>query len=307
MKTYRDIAGDGGSDIAGQVVEQTRRLSVRLSSIQHAVAVMSGKGGVGKSAVSVNLAVALAAAGCRVGLLDADINGPSVAKMTGVHGQRPTILPEGVVPVSGPAGLKVMSMDLFLASDDSPVEWQGPSSEAYVWRQTMEMTAVREFLSDTLWGDLDYLVLDLPPGTDRLPNLSGLLPKLDGCVAVTLPSEISQFVVQKSIQAARTPGVRLLGLIENMSGYLCPGCQGLQPLFPSGRVEALAARQGIPYLGRIPFDPRFSEAMDRGCPVVLGKPDSPVSAAFISIAASLRNILAHRTSPPPSSHRGVSS
>lgn len=296
MKSYRDIAGDGGSNILGQVAEQTQRLQARMAGVRHSLAVMSGKGGVGKSAVSVNLAAALAVSGCRVGILDADLNGPTVARMLGISGTRPILKPDGVLPVVGPAGLKVMSMDLFLPSEEAPVEWDGPPTETYVWRQTMEATAVREFLTDTLWGELDLLIIDLPPGSDRLPNLYSLLPRLSGSVVVTLPSEISQFVVHKSITAARKLGSPLLGLIENMAGYLCPGCETLRPLFPTGKAESLAARYGICYLGSIPFDPRLCECGDRGVPLALAEPESLVAATFRDVARKLQDSLARKSS-----------
>src|SRR5690606_32201178 len=155
-KTYQDLTGDGGSDILGQVSEQTARLQARMRTIRAKIAVVSGKGGVGKSVLTVNLATAMALDGVRVGILDADLNGPSIAKMTGVRGQPLMISADGVHPVQGPAGLRVMSMDLLLPRDDTPVTWRASSSaESYVWRSSMEATALREFLSDTVWGDLD--------------------------------------------------------------------------------------------------------------------------------------------------------
>src|SRR4029434_9635009 len=153
--------------VLAQVQQQVARLQERLHSVRHIVAVVSGKGGVGKSTVTVNLATAYAMQGHRVGILDADINGPSVAKMLGVRGYTPQVTPHGVTPATGALEMRVMSMDLFLPDDATPVLWKAPTQqEAFVWRSTMEMTALRELLTDTVWGELDCLFLDLPPGTD---------------------------------------------------------------------------------------------------------------------------------------------
>jgi ATP-binding protein involved in chromosome partitioning len=171
-KSYKDLIGDGGSDIEGQVNEQITRLRARLQSIRATIAIVSGKGGVGKSILAVNLATAAAMAGARVGILDADLNGPSIAKMTGVRGQSLVMTVQGMQPVQGPAGIQVMSMDLLLPQDDTPLTWQATTQiDTYLWRSSMEATALREFLSDTIWGELDVLFLDLAPGADRLAPL----------------------------------------------------------------------------------------------------------------------------------------
>ncbi|MCI0526548.1 MAG: Mrp/NBP35 family ATP-binding protein, partial [Nitrospira sp.] len=229
MKKYKDIVGDGGSNILGQVGEQMERLKARMAKIRHKVAVMSGKGGVGKSSITANLAVGLASKGYTVGVLDADVNGPSLAKMMGVRGQKLKITGEGIQPAISPGNIRAMSMDLLLPTDETPVIWDAPTQqEAFVWRGTMEVTALREFLADTNWDHLDFLLLDLPPGTDRLPNLVELLPDLGGTLVVTIPSEVSQLIVKKSITLAKdllkTP---VIGLVENMAGYVCLRCGAL--------------------------------------------------------------------------------
>jgi ATP-binding protein involved in chromosome partitioning len=294
MKTYRDIASDGGSGIVAQVTEQANRLRARLGSVRHVVAVMSGKGGVGKSAVTVNLAAALALEGAAVGLLDADINGPSLAKMTGVRGQRLDLRAEGLQPAVAALGLRVMSMDLFLPGEDAPVVWDAPTQQdAYTWRGTMEMTALRELLSDTAWGALEVLLVDLPPGADRLPNLVDLLPRLSGTLIVTLPSGVSRFVVGKSLAVAESlPGAPVIGLVENMSTYVCPCCGREEALFPGGATEALAARHGVPFLGRIPFDPRLAAAADAGRPFMIEGSDTPAGRAIRHVADGVRQFLA---------------
>lgn len=281
MKRYRDIAGDGGSNIVGQVEAQQARLVGRLKDVRAIVAVVSGKGGVGKSSVTANVAGALALDGARVGVLDADLNGPTMAKMLGVRGRTLEIGPTGVEPPAGALGIRVMSMDLLLADDATPLAWDAPSqAEAHTWRGTMEANALREFLADTAWGALDVLLVDLPPGTDRLTTIAGLLPALAGTVIVTIPSDVSHLVVRKSITVARQSPAPVLGLVENMTGIF----QG-----PDG--ETLARETGIPFLGRVPFDPALAAAADRGEPYVAVVPDAPAASALAAIAARLRDSL----------------
>lgn len=294
MKTYADIVGDGGSNILAQVQQHAARLQARLRSVRHIVAVVSGKGGVGKSAVSVNLAAACALQGLRVGVLDADINGPSVAKMLGVRDYTPAMTPQGVLPAVGPLQIRLMSMDLFLPDEATPVTWTAPTQqEAYVWRGSMEMTTLREMLTDTVWGELDCLLLDLPPGPDRLPNVAGLLPFMAGALMVTIPSQVSQRIVAKSLTLAQAvlPG-RLVGLVDNMQGYACPHCHTLGTLFPEASSAAAAAAFKVPYLGGIPFDPQLALALDRGRPFVLDHPETLAAQAFGALAVTLQQFLA---------------
>jgi len=288
MKRYRDISGDGGSDIAGQVAEQQARLRARLAAVRRTVAVVSGKGGVGKSSITASLAAALAAEGYAVGVLDADLNGPSIAKMLGVRGQRLAVTADGVEPARSAEGIRVLSMDLLLPSDETPVVWEAPTqAEAHTWRSTMEASALREFLADTVWGALDLLLLDLPPGADRLPTVAGLVPGLAGAVVVTIPSEVSYLVVKKSITLARETGTPLLGLVENMAGYVCVACGTLGVLFDGPGGERTAGELGIPFLGRVPFDPRLAAAADHGRPFVLEHGASLAGRALHEVAARL--------------------
>ena len=284
MKRYKDIKGDGGSNIAGQVEAQQAKLRARLASVRHVVAILSGKGGVGKSAITANLASAFALNGWKVGVLDADLNGPTMAKMLGVRGEKLVVSPEGVEPPATALGVKVMSMDLLLPSDAAPLAWDAPTqAEAHTWRGAMEAQALREFLADTRWGGLDALLLDLPPGTDRLATVASLVPALAGGVVVTIPSEVSHLVVRKAITAAGQAKVPLLGLVENMAG-----------LFPGADAAALAREAGIPFLGTVPFDAALAGACDRGEPFVALAPGSPAAQALTSIAATLRAALASR-------------
>jgi ATP-binding protein involved in chromosome partitioning len=281
MKRYRDIAGDGGSNIVGQVEAQQARLGARLRDVRAIIAVVSGKGGVGKSSVTANLAGAFALAGARVGVLDADLNGPSMATMLGVRGRTLVVGADGVEPPAGALGIRVMSMDLLLAGDATPLTWDAPTqAEAHTWRGTMEANALREFLADTAWGALDVLLIDLPPGTDRLATIVGLVPALAGTVIVTIPSEVSHLVVRKSITVARAAPAPVLGLVENMAG-----------MFPGAGGEALARESGVPFLGRVPFDPALTTAADRGEPYVAAAPAAPAARALTAIAESLRAAL----------------
>jgi ATP-binding protein involved in chromosome partitioning len=281
MKRYRDIAGDGGSDIVGQVEAQHARLAARLGDVRAILAIVSGKGGVGKSSMTANLAGAFALAGARVGVLDADLNGPSMAAMLGVRGRTLRVTGDGVEPPAGALGIRVMSMDLLLAGDATPLTWDAPSqAEAHTWRGTMEANALREFLADTAWGALDVLLIDLPPGTDRLATVVGLVPALGGTVVVTIPSDVSRLVVRRSITVARAAPAPVLGLIENMAGA-----------FPGPGAEALALESGVPFLGRVPFDPGLAEAADRGEPYVAAAPTTPAGRALTAIAARLRETL----------------
>jgi ATP-binding protein involved in chromosome partitioning len=278
MKKYKDIVGDGGSDIVGQVEAQQGRLRERLASVRAVVAIVSGKGGVGKSALTANLACCFAQSGSRVGVLDADLNGPTMAKMLGVRGQRLVVAPAGVEPPRTSLGVKVMSMDLLLASDSSPLAWDAETqAEAHTWRGSMEASALREFLADTNWGELDVLLLDLPPSTDRLATVASLVERLAGTVVVTIPSDVSHLVVRKSITVAGQLKAPVLGLVENMAG-----------LFPGGDAARLAREAGIPFLGRVPFDPALAAAADRGEPFVAIAPESAAARALMAVAAQIR-------------------
>ena len=287
-KTYKDLAGDGGSDVVGQVTEQVTRLRARMQGIRGRVAVVSGKGGVGKSVIAVNLATAVAMEGAAIGILDADLNGPSVAKMTGVRGQRLEITAEGVQPAQGPLGMRIMSMDLLLPRDETPVTWQATmQTDAYIWRSSMEAAALREFLSDTVWGELDCLFLDLPPGTDRIATLADILPGLTGMILVTIPAEVSHLVVRKSLALARDLKIPVVGLIENMTGYYCQNCQTVGELFRPGTGPCLARDFGVRFLGEIPFDPRLARAGDSGIPFVAMHQQTATGRVFQTMARDL--------------------
>ena len=281
LKRYRDIAGDGGSNIGGQVEAQQARLRDRLRGVRATLAVVSGKGGVGKSSVTANLATCFALDGWQVGVLDADLNGPTMAKMLGVRGGKLVVHGGAVQPPRNAQGIKVMSMDLLLPGDAAPLTWDAPTQdEAHTWRGTMEANALREFLADTDWGDLDVLLIDLPPGTDRLVTVTSLVPVLTGTIVVTLPSDVSQLVVRKSLTVAAQGRAPILGIVENMAG-----------LFPGPDVEAMAREAAVPFLGRVPFDEQLAAAADRGEAYVQRAAERPAARALRGIASTLREAI----------------
>ena len=288
MKSYKELPSDAGSNIIGQVTAQVNRIQKRLTSVKHTVAVMSGKGGVGKSSLTANLAAALTLKGNAVGVVDADINGPTLAKMMGVRNATLEYAPTGVKPAITALGTKLISMDLLLAEDDAPVLWNSHSQkDAFTWRSTMEVGALREFIADTEWGELDYLLLDLPPGTDRLPNVVELIPNLGGVVVVTIPSEVSQLIVKKSVTMARDIlNVPIIGVVENMAFYVCQHCGEEEPLFSSEEPLDSAFQQII--LSNVPFDPLLARSDDNGTPYVNAYPDAPASKALMQVAEKIQ-------------------
>jgi ATP-binding protein involved in chromosome partitioning len=278
---------------------EQQMLKLKMSKIKHKIAVISGKGGVGKSTVTVNLAMAFAMHGYvnSVGILDADIHGPCVPKMLGLRGQRLQANPIGVWPVMGPLGIGVVSMD-FLLSSDEPVIWRGP----------LKMRAIQQFLSDMMWGDLEFLFIDLPPGTGDEPlSVMQLIPDMDGVIIVTIPSEVSQVVVKKAVTFARQLGVPIIGIIENMSGFVCPKCGTEINIFKVGGGQKIAEDLSVPFLGSIPIDPEICRDSDNGMPFITEHVDSPATKAFMEIVKKIERFLEQRelskSSPRPSSHK----
>jgi Mrp family chromosome partitioning ATPase len=239
--------------LLGQQGEDEKPLAERMNEISHVVAVMSGKGGVGKSSVAALLAVALRRQGMRVGVLDADITGPSIPKMFGLK-DRPMTSPLGILPVETKTGIKVMSINLLLQSDDQAVIWRGPLISG----------AIRQFWSEVFWKDLDYLVIDLPPGTsDASLTVMQTLP-LSGILMVTSPQDLAGMVVRKAAQMALQLQIPLLGLVENMSYAVCPKCGEQIDVFGPSRAQETALRIGAPLLGRLPLDSTLATLCDGG-------------------------------------------
>lgn len=241
------------------------RIAERLSECARTVAVMSGKGGVGKSFVAVHLAQALARRGLRVGLLDADLNSPSVAKMLGLRGQPLRATSSGLRPIPGPFGLVVQSMDFFLQGTQ-PLDWDGPAGEGSAQRSALEESALGDLLGATEWGTLDVLLIDLAPGPDRLTALVHLLPALSGAIAVTIPTEVSLLAVERSVRRAHEAGIPMLGLVENLASSVCSQCGAAGPLFHEASTDAVASQLDLAVLARIPFDARAAAAADAGRP-----------------------------------------
>jgi ATP-binding protein involved in chromosome partitioning len=252
-RTYSEVTGADTSRMVEQVAAQHARVAERLAGVKVCVAVMSGKGGVGKSLTTAALASACAGRGLTVGLLDADLVGPSAAGMSGVQLTSLTVDESGLDPAISPAGVRVMSMELLL-EDGAPLAFKEPASESFVWRGAQERSALREFLADVRWGNLDLLLVDLPPGTQRLIDLDELLPRLDGLIVVTIPAVASEAAVGRSMKLARQRGIRIIGIVENMAGYACAKCDEIRPLFPGNAGEQLAKAFDTALLGRIPFD-----------------------------------------------------
>ena len=256
--------------------EKADQIKQRMGKIKHKIAIISGKGGVGKSLVTANLAIGLARNGRKgkVAILDADLTGPCIPKMLGLKGRRLNSGPAGILPSIGPEDIRVVSMDFLLPSDDAPVIWRGP----------IKMGAIRQFLEEVAWGNMDYLLVDLPPGTgDESLSILQLLPEMDGVVIVTIPSEVSQAVVKKAVTFARKMNVPILGIVENMSGMVCPHCGELVEVFSKGGGARVSDEMGVELLGSIPLDPQVAADSDKGVSFIVEHPDSPASEEFMKI------------------------
>jgi Mrp family chromosome partitioning ATPase len=254
------------------------KLTCNLSKIKHKIGILSGKGGVGKTTVATNIATELAKRGFKVGLLDADLHGPNVAKMLGAEGQRLFADPESqtIKPFIPPGmpNLRVVSMAFLLENPDQPVVWRGP----------LKHQAIKQFLAEIDWGELDFLIVDLPPGTgDEALSVGQLIKPMDGFIIVTTPQEVSLLDTRKSISFAKMMNVPVIGIVENMSGFICPHCGKEIELFKKGGGEKAAEELGIPFLGRVPIEPTVVEAGDKGVPVVVSHPESSSAKAFAQI------------------------
>ncbi len=254
------------SQFAEDVELVRARVAEQLAEVDRIVVVMSGKGGVGKSAVAVNLAYGLARLGRRVGLLDADLNGPSVSKMLGLRGQPVRVTGEGLLaPAAGPRGMRVQSMDFFLQGNQA-LDWDGPGGEAASLRSALEQAALGDLLGRTDWGALDFLVIDLAPGADRLPALGQWLPPIAAALAVAIPTAVALLAVDRSVRRAREAGIPLIGLVENLGTSICSKCGAEGPLFREALDAQIGEDLGLELLARIPFDAEIAAAADRGRP-----------------------------------------
>ncbi len=261
--------------------EQDEKIREKLSQIEHKIMVMSGKGGVGKSTVSINLAVGLSLQNFYLGLLDVDIHGPNVPKMLGLERGELQRRPDGTVgPVYYSPNLKFMSVEPLLPEKDSAVMWRGP----------MKMSAIRQFIYDIEWGKLDYLVIDAPPGTgDEQMTVAQTIPDAYA-VVVTTPQEVALLDVRKSISFCKKVGMPIIGIVENMSGMICPHCGKAIDVFKRGGGERLSEETGIPFLGKVPVDPRIVTTGDAGKPILAMYPNSHTAEAFERICQNVINV-----------------
>ena len=278
-KTAQTACGGG----QGQSPEQfegwleQQELQERLQRIRHKILVMSGKGGVGKSTVAANMAVSLSLAGKRVGLLDVDIHGPSIPKMLHLDTANIQMKNGAIQPVEH-AGIKVMSVGFLLKNRDDAVIWRGP----------MKASVIKQFLKDVEWGDLDYLIIDSPPGTGDEPlSVVQLAEPVDGAVVVTTPQAIATSDVRKSIKFCKQLHLPVLGVVENMSGFACPKCGEVTDIFTTGGGERMAAEMEVPFLGKIPIDPHVGKACDAGTPFVYHYSKTETAKAFERVIAPI--------------------
>jgi len=279
-----------------EIASARRRVSERLAPVERVIAVMSGKGGVGKSAVAVNLALALAQRGLAIGLLDADLHGPSVAKMLGLRGQPLRLAADDTLrPVPGPRGLRVQSIDFFLQGNQ-PLDWEGEQGEAAAMRSAMEQAALADLLACTDWGSLDALIVDLAPGSDRLPAFAQWVRSGVAALAITIPTEVALLAVERSLRRAYAARVPLIGLVENFSSVVCPACGAEGPLYREAPVERLARDLAVEVIARIPFDAKLAQAADEGRVFLEGEGAS--SAAGRALAALAERVHAFELPGP---------
>ena len=278
-----------------------RRVRQSLAKVGRVVAVTSGKGGVGKSTIAVNLAVALSRRGASVGILDADLNGPSVAKMLGLRGQPVRLVcdptrsgEERLRPAPGPCGVRVQSMDFFLQGNQ-PLDWEGESGEGAPLRSAMEQAALADLLGLTEWGELDVLVADLPPGADRLPALARWLPAGSAALAVTIPTEVAMLAVERGLRRAHALRFPVIGIVENFASAVCARCGEEAPLYREASADALADATAVPIVARIPFDARLARAADAGRVFLEG--EGVAAPAGRALAALADRVAAWRPDP----------
>ncbi len=266
--------GGRQTDSQSEFEQRRKKIAERMELVDSVLVVLSGKGGVGKSTVAVNLAGELSRRGEKVGLLDADMHGPSTPHMLGLEGTPVAAEGEVMQPVGHPSGLQVMSIGFLLRQRDDAVVWRGP----------MKMNLLGQFLADVEWGKLDHLVVDLPPGTGDEPlSVCQLIPDITGGIVVTTPQEVALSDVRKCVNFCSDIELPVLGVVENMSGYVCPNCGERSDIFGAGGGEDMADRMHVPFLGHIPMDPRMVEACDAGNICVEEFPDSEASSALKAV------------------------
>jgi len=265
-----------------ELIEQEKRLKDRMAKVKHTFIVMSGKGGVGKTSVAVNLAYALSLAGKSVGIFDIDIHGPNIAKMLGIEKHCLYRFEYGIHPVEVSDNLKAVSFALTRYGSDQPIIWRGP----------MKAAIIRQFLADVNWGELDYLIIDSPPGTGDEPlSACQLIPNITGAIIVTTPQDVAILDARKSVLFVKELKIPVIGIIENMSGFTCPYCHKEIDIFKKGGGEKTAQELKVPFLGRVPFQPEFVEYADKGTPFVSFQEKSKSTKAFMDIVNKIKEFI----------------
>ncbi len=265
--------------------EEEKLIKERLSHIKHRLAIMSGKGGVGKSTVTVHIAKALRKRGYSVGILDADIHGPNIPKMVGLEGRRLEASNLGIIPLTTQDGIKVVSLGFLLEDQDSPIIWRGP----------LKHSAIRQLVGEVLWGDLDFLLVDLPPGTGDEPlSVAQVIKDLDGSIIVTTPQDVALLDSRKTVNFSKKLDVPVLGIVENMSGFRCPSCGVEINLFKIGGGERAAKELNVDFLGRVPIDPRVVDGGDSGKSAFELDENSDVAKAFLEITDKILDKLGEK-------------
>ncbi len=275
-----------------RIAQQDNAITRSLGKIKHKILVMSGKGGVGKSTVSVNLALGLAKRGHQVGLMDVDLHGPDVIRMLNLKGNmEPPATPDALVPpLKYNDNLKVVSLEYMMKDRDEAIIWRGP----------LKIQAIRQFVADMDWGELDYLIIDAPPGTGDEPlSVAQTIPNVKAIV-VTTPQQVALADVRKSINFCKTVGMEITGVVENMSGFVCPHCNQTVDIFKTGGGEELAKEFDLPFLGRVPMDPKVVIGGDDGTPYLTSDAVSPATEAFAAVVMAVENRLPPLTAVKPS-------
>lgn len=263
-----------------QKTVQDESIKKNLGMIKHIIVVLSGKGGVGKSTVSTNLALSLSEKGYNVGLLDSDMHGPTIPTLLGLEGERVGQTSEGLIPIQATPHLKVLSMGFLIQNKDDPVIWRGP----------MKMGALKQLIGDFNWGSLDYLIIDLPPGTGDEPlSIAQIIPKITGSIIVTTPQDVALVSVRKSITFVKKLNIPVVGIIENMSGFTCPHCGKHIDIFKTGGGEKAAKDFNVPFLGSIPLDPHIVETGDKGSTML--EKDAVITKSFEIIVKNVEKFV----------------
>lgn len=267
---------------SGKKLDEDLKVKRNIQKIKHKIVVMSGKGGVGKSTIATNLAFSLSMHGAEVGLLDVDITGPNIPKMLNIEDERLMSNKDGIIPIILPPHLKVMSMAFLLKDKDTPVIWRGP----------LKMQVIQQFLGDVVWGNLDYLIIDLPPGTGDEPlSIAQLIPNSSGAIIVTTPQDVALLDSRKAVNFAKALKMPVIGILENMSGLICPYCKKNIDLFKAGGGAKASKDLSVPFLGEIPIDPKIVETGDSGKPFVLEHSHSKSVNVFEGIVEKIENFV----------------